>query len=241
MEVITFADLDDTLFSSTRKCSDITRHKVAAYLPDGLPGAYSTPQQQILISLLEKYTVIPVTGRRTDSLNRVLLSFNHYKVASHGAIILNEHNGIHPSWIKILEVEEPVWREKMVHLADEITSYIVKYSCNLRVRVVDDYGYSCYVCVKGDKYDLKKLQVYQADEISSEGFILHINDRNLAFMPPYASKGRAVAFLKKELTSTSTKSFTFFGLGDSISDAGFMSECDFQIIPSNSQIAEKLK
>ena len=60
----------------------------------------------------------------------------------------------------------------------------------------------------------------------------------MSFMPPYASKQRAVIFIKKELQAEiNTHHMMFLGLGDSISDCGFMSECDFQIIPSESQIA----
>lgn len=241
MTVIAFTDLDDTLFQSPRKCPDLSNHTVAAKLPNGEVGAYSTPQQQVLIALLGESTVIPVTGRRTDSLSRVVMDFEGYKVASHGAIVLTAQNSIHPEWHVILTEEEPLWCKKMNQLAIELDQFVAKNTLDLRVRVVQDYGFACYVCVKGLSSDLQLLQACHADNIPSEGFILHVNERNLAFMPPYASKRRAVNFLKKILISNSTNHITFLGLGDSNSDTGFMSECDFQIIPSDSQIAGKLE
>jgi hydroxymethylpyrimidine pyrophosphatase-like HAD family hydrolase len=238
--VVTFSDLDDTLFQSSRKCQEVVGHKVAAVLPGGEVGAYSTPQQQALISLLNNSYFIPVTGRRTESLSRIQVSFNSYKITSHGAIILNSGSVLHPSWRLVLDEEEPQWCDRMLSLKSEVEQYVKQYGLELRVRVISDMGYACYVCVKGEPLHLQKLQT-GVGAINSDGFNVHCNDRNLAYMPPYASKRRAVTFLKEILKTETKEPITFIGLGDSLSDTGFLSICDFQIIPSNSQIAEALK
>jgi hydroxymethylpyrimidine pyrophosphatase-like HAD family hydrolase len=238
--VVTFSDLDDTLFQSSRKCQEVAGHKVAAVLPGGEVGAYSTPQQQALISLLNNSYFIPVTGRRTESLSRIQVSFNSYKITSHGAIILNSENVLHPAWRLVLDEEEPQWCDRMLRLKSEVEQYVKQNGLELRVRVINDKGYACYICVKGEASHLQKLHV-GVGAISSEGFIVHVNNRNLAYMPPYTSKQRAVTFLKQVLKTETKELITFIGLGDSLSDAGFLSICDFQIIPSNSQIAETLK
>ncbi|WP_428036456.1 hypothetical protein [Amphritea sp.] len=240
MKIVSFTDLDDTLFYSHRKLRGDEPHRVAALLPDGRPGAYSDAQQQMLISLIGQYAIIPVTGRRTDSLQRVQLTFNSFKVASHGAIVLDEDNQLYQPWQRMLDNEEPAWRTRIGELAQCISGVAVKAGLDLRVRVIEDYGYACYVCIKGQHDHLRQVIDAQELGIPAKGFYRHINERNLAYMPPYASKRNAVAFLKKEISNTS-KTTTFFGIGDSISDASFMFECDFQIIPSNSQIAGKLK
>jgi hydroxymethylpyrimidine pyrophosphatase-like HAD family hydrolase len=239
MTVIAFSDLDDTLFQSTRKCPDLKGHIVAAKLPSGDAGAYSTPQQQALISMMERSVVIPVTGRRTDSLSRVEMPFDGYKVASHGAIVLDKNDAILPAWRLVLDEEEPLWRERMALIQDELDTYIKRNRLDLRIRLVSDMNYACYVCVKGESSHLLQIQACTA-LFNSEGFTIHSNDRNLAFMPPYASKRRAVAFLKQVLITEFNQALTFMGLGDSTSDAEFMSICDFQIIPTNSQLSGAL-
>ncbi|MFT7490488.1 MAG: hydroxymethylpyrimidine pyrophosphatase-like HAD family hydrolase [Pseudohongiellaceae bacterium] len=236
MTVIAFSDLDDTLFLSKRKCHDLSGHKKAAILPDGEIGAYSTPQQQALISLFNSSCIIPVTGRRTDSLSRVLIKFKSYKIASHGSIVLDLKNELHPLWRILLEEEEPLWRDRMYRFKFELEQYCEIYNLKLRVRVISDKGFTCYVCVKGEMLQLQKLKAI-ISELNTDGFVVHLNDRNLALLPPYASKRRAVTFLKNILESEAKGHLTFVGLGDSLSDSAFMSICDFQMSPSNSQIS----
>ena len=257
MNVIAFTDLDDTLFQSPRKCPKTHEYTIAADLPNGQPGAYATPQQQMLTAMLASYLIIPVTGRRTDSLSRVRMLFPHYKIASHGAIILDANDDIHPAWLRILQAEEPQWRVHLQTLEHDLLDYIAKHSLDLRVRIVEDYGYACYVCVKGNDEHLQKMQEDYNSFLSVDGFMCHMNDRNLAYMPPYANKKRAVLFLQAALKAESISKLnlepnsglnpepkyetTYLGVGDSNSDAGFMSVCDFQILPSQSQIAENLQ
>jgi len=240
MTVVVFSDLDDTLFHAQRKCPDLSGHKVATALPTGKVGAYSPPQQQALISLFNDSFLIPVTGRRTDSLNRVLMDFQGYKIASHGAIVINPQNNLDPAWRLILDKEEPQWRNRMDQLKRQLELDIERLDLELRVRVTNDQGYACYVCVKGESSHLKQL-INRTDRQNTADFVVHANDRNLAFLPPYASKRRAVNFLKRVFKKENKGHITFFGLGDSLSDSGFMSICDFQIIPSNSQIAEVIR
>jgi hydroxymethylpyrimidine pyrophosphatase-like HAD family hydrolase len=240
MTVIVFSDLDDTLFYAHRKCQDLSGHKAATALSNGEVGAYSTPQQQALISLFTDSAVIPVTGRRTDSLNRVLMDFQGYKIASHGAIVINHQNELDPTWKLMLDNEEPQWRNLMEQLKRQLELDIERLDIDVRVRIVNDQGYACYVCVKGDPLYLKRL-IAKTDNQSTESFTVHANDRNLAYLPPYASKRRAVDFLKHVFKNEDNGHITFFGFGDSLSDTGFMSMCDFQIIPSNSQISEVIR
>jgi hydroxymethylpyrimidine pyrophosphatase-like HAD family hydrolase len=239
MRVVVFSDLDDTLFQSGIKCADLTGHTIATKLPDGSKGAYSTPQQQVLTEMLLRHTVIPVTGRRTESLHRVEIDFKGYKVASHGAIIVDSDNELLPEWQEILRNEVPEWEEPLRKLKDEVEMINASEGFGLRVRIIKDMGYPCYICVKGESKFLKILKGHCDKLINITGFVVHINNRNLAFMPPYTSKRRSVCFLKNLLMETN-EALTFIGVGDSYSDAPFMSECDFQIIPSNSQIAGQL-
>lgn len=238
--IIAFSDLDDTLFSSPRKFTSVEEAKVAATLPDGTVGAYSSHAQSKMLEMIARSCLfIPVTGRRTESLNRVSHHFEHDKIASHGAIILNSENYIHPEWKLVLDAEVGVWSQKMLELHTAVCAYIIEHDLNLRVRIVVDYGYPCYLCVKGQSGDLKEINATSLGHLA-EGFFIHSNSRNLAFLPPYASKKRAVAFLKKRYKKEFIGNQMYLGLGDSLSDLPFMSECHFQIIPSSSQIIEKI-
>ena len=105
---------------------------------------------------------------------------------------------------------------------------------------MSDDDYVSYVCVNGETVNIRRLKT-GVGTINSARFNVHCNNSNLAYMTPYASKRRAVTFLKKILRTEIKEPITFIGLGDSLSDTGFLSICDFQIIPSNSQIAEALK
>ena len=238
--IIAFSDLDDTLFSSPRQFDSVERLTAAAILPDGEVGAYASHAQGKMLEMISTSGVlVPVTGRRSDSLNRVLCLFNSDKVASHGAIILDSENNIHPQWQQVLDAEVGPWCEKMAALHTAACQYIKERDLALRVKIVKDYGYACYLCIKGDSELLRDIQANNFGHLS-DGFTIHINNRNLAFLPPYASKQRAVVFLKKHYQKKFKGKQMYLGLGDSLSDLPFMSECHFQIIPSISQISEKL-
>lgn len=238
--IIAFSDLDDTLFSSSRRFDSVEGLEVAATLPDGKVGAYASHAQSKMLEMISQFCIlVPVTGRRTGSLNRVSYQFNGDKVASHGAIILDSENNIHPEWKRVLDAEVGLWSAKMAELHMAACVYIEARGLDLRVRIVEDYGYPCYLCIKGDTDDLRDINLDNFGHLA-DGFFIHVNNRNLAFLPPYASKQRAVVFLKQLYQKKFKGNQMYLGLGDSISDLPFMSECHFQIIPSVSQISEKI-
>lgn len=238
--IIAFSDLDDTLFSSPREFDAVEGLHVAATLPGGEVGAYaSSAQSKMLEMISSSCMLVPVTGRRTGSLSRVLCPFNGDKIASHGAIILDKENNIHPEWQRVLNAEVGPWRVKMAELYMAACEHIEVHGLDLRVRIVEDSGYPCYLCIKGDTDDLRKIHADHFGKLAN-GFFIHVNNRNLAFLPPYASKQRAVIFLKQRYQKEFKGAPMYLGLGDSLSDLPFMSECHFQIIPSVSQISEKI-
>jgi len=238
--IIAFSDLDDTLFSSPRQFDSVEGLHVAATLPDGRVGAYASHAQSKMLEMISRSgMLVPVTGRRTDSLSRVSCQFNGDKVASHGAIILNAENNIHSEWKQVLDAEVGLWSTKMDQLYTAAYAHIKTHNLDLRVRIVEDYGYPCYLCIKGDTDDLHQIHADNFNDLT-DGFYIHVNNRNLAFLPPYASKQRAVQFLKQRYQTIFEGEQMYLGLGDSISDLPFMSECHFHIIPCVSQISDKI-
>ncbi|NRD72866.1 hypothetical protein HQQ94_06360 [Shewanella sp. VB17] len=238
--IIAFSDLDDTLFSSPRQFDSMEGLHVAATLPNGDIGAYASHAQNKMLEMLSRNALlVPVTGRRTDSLSRVLCQFSGDKVASHGAIILDADNNIHPEWKHVLDVEVGLWSAKMDELHTAACAHIKSRNLDLRVRIVEDYGYPCYLCIKGDTDDLRQIHPDNFGSVT-DGFYVHVNNRNLAFLPPYASKQRAVQFLKQRYQTEFKGEQMYLGLGDSMSDLPFMSECHFHIIPCVSQISDNI-
>ena len=67
-------------------------------------------------------------------------------------------------------------------------------------------------------------------------YFIHRNGNNLAVLPKTLNKARAVAYLRAELEAEHGP-IVSFGMGDSRSDARFMAECDYAIIPNGTQLA----
>jgi len=239
MSLIVFTDLDDTLFSSPRNCVG-DKSNVATLSIDGKSYSFFSKKQKAFIDNLNAMNIIPVTGRRSDSLKRVKIYFKSYKIVSHGALILDEKDKIIPEWdVSQNEfIKRGNWVEimKYVHsLADEIA---FRKNLNLRIRLIFDLRIPCYVCIKGSEEYILRFKDELKSCCSDMNLSIHINSRNMAILPPYASKRNAVRFLKEKLLLDS-QSLCFIGIGDSISDLGFMSECDYQIFPTSSQIGRQ--
>ena len=69
-----------------------------------------------------------------------------------------------------------------------------------------------------------------------DGAYIHHNGRDMALLPPFAAKEKAVAFLMDKIRVSEPHPL-FLGLGDSFSDLPFMKLCDYLITPTGSQIA----
>ncbi len=74
---------------------------------------------------------------------------------------------------------------------------------------------------------------------STEGFYIHRNSNNVAWLPTPVEKGRAVSWLLEKLRAERGV-FPVVGLGDSLSDHRFMKLCSWFGIPRQSQFAEAI-
>jgi hydroxymethylpyrimidine pyrophosphatase-like HAD family hydrolase len=238
MSIVVFTDIDDTLIQTKRKCESGTEMAVTAFDKDAQPASFSSVGQLRFYNWCNDQRLIPVTGRNKEALDRVSLAFNTYKVIDHGAIILDEYNKIEADWLRVLNRESTQWQEILTHYVEEVLAIITKQRLSLRCRIITDFGFPCYISIKGEPDDLLKLNgigerfCQQADNAR-----VHINGKNMALLPPYACKKRAVEFLQKILI-TGQSNLLFLGVGDSNSDLAFMSSCHFQVIPSVSQISQ---
>lgn len=242
MPIVFFSDIDDTLIQSKKKCSNEDNLTANAVDAQGHSSSYSTPEQQLLIDLCNEHTLVPVTGRNKAATDRLSLNHHSFQIIDHGAIVLNEQGAIDPSWAKILDAQALPWRAILESYLLQIKQLIAQQQLCLRCKLITDFGYACYLSIKGPEKDLAKLSPLTETFCALESHArVHLNLTNMALLPPFACKKRAVLHVKAIFLKRNRETL-FIGLGDSTSDLDFMHSCHFQMIPQNSQISrEKLQ
>ncbi|MCP5425213.1 MAG: hypothetical protein H6970_09115 [Gammaproteobacteria bacterium] len=230
-----FSDLDDTLFQTERKCPSQGIHRPAAVDRQGQTLSYFTAEQGVLLTLIEQGTVIPVTGRNTAALERVHMSFNSYRITSHGALITGADGNPDEEWLIMLQAQQAIWAERMEYALKVIARTIERNEWALRCRIIEDQGWPVYVSVKGDERDLASLRTTALALWCENGARIHSNGQNMALLPAFADKERAVRFLMRRIRDTGIEPL-FLGLGDSVTDMPFLRLCHYAITPRGSQI-----
>jgi len=235
--VYIFTDLDDSLFQTERKCPEKASLFAAAVDRHGQTLSYFTAAQQLLLDLFEQGTVIPVTGRNTTALKRVHLRFNSYRITSHGALILTPEGHPDTAWLGACQAHYSGWAEHLTAASQQIKQWIECSGLALRCRVIEDHNLPVYVSIKGDESDLEQVAAYAGEIWRGKDVQVHRNGQNMALLPPFASKEKAVEFLMRRFIATEAEPL-FLGLGDSITDLPFLRLCHYAITPRGSQIQE---
>lgn len=230
---IVFSDLDDTLFQTLRKCPDEGDGlKVMSTLVDGSPSGYSTPRQQAMLAWLSSGRLIPVTARSTVVLARVQIAQTP-AICSNGGCIVLEDGGPDRLWHDRLT--EQARRDHAVHdvhqsLTETLDGEIFRHW------VVAENGLPLYVVIKsnaGSATELAELSDRHRHLIPAT-WRRHANGNNLAYMPAWLNKRHAVAYMIEKIRA-SEPDRPILGVGDSLSDVGFMDLCDFAMAPTGSQ------
>ncbi|HET8700723.1 MAG TPA: hypothetical protein VFL97_03545 [Nitrococcus sp.] len=235
--VYVFTDLDDTLFQTRGKCGDGTVHE-AAYGKEGQALSFHTEEQIALLALFGTATLIPVTGRNLDALSRVRsIHFPWVKITSHGAVVLGADKRLLPSWEQVLEAELPAWsarfEETLAHARDRIKSERL----SLRAKIVYDQDIPVYVSIKGATDAIANMA--EAFRPLWRQGVIHCNGHNMALLPPFASKARAVGHVMDLIREEAVAPPLFVGLGDSLTDLAFLKLCHFALTPRDSQIHQE--
>lgn len=108
----------------------------------------------------------------------------------------------------------------------------------ITVRILEGEGVPLYVLAKHSAGAADRLAAVIA-RIGPEvptGWTIHLNGNNAALLPPFLGKHHAVEWLLPELRRLHPEAMVI-GIGDSLSDAAFMSRCDFAMMPTRSQLA----
>lgn len=236
MKTIFFTDCDDTLFRTARKIDEVAIEEceVASTLKDGRPSGYRTPRLGFLRDLMNSQFVIPVTARSVEVLSRCDVP-QKPSVCSNGGVIIGEDGLPDTNWQR--HIRECIGDGKKIR--EVYQKLVSKTDDGFRHWIVEEYGDPMYICFKHNEHEkhLDPLVVFiEENSILPEGWKIHKNSNNLAILPSWISKRKAVRYLIDKNRQENPHRL-MIGVGDSLSDLGFMEECDFSMFPNSSQIA----
>lgn len=236
-----FVDLDDTLFQTNRKSAPTDLHKIATTDISGQPLSYMKPKQQIFVNwLFASAEVIPVTARSVEALKRVHLPFQYGAVCSHGGTIIDHQQNIDQDWFNIQQQAVAQFNE-LLHELPDILLKTAQDLGSIRTWTVEENGLKIYSVAKQNQPEtglfLDQLVKHLPAEVIEHCYI-HINGNNLAVIPKFVSKQKAVEFFIEKHDPKGERAI--LGWGDSLSDAGFLSCCDWFGMPKNSQLDQFL-
>lgn len=239
MRRVVFVDLDDTLFQTQRKNPHADR--LAAVDRDGKPLSFRCGRQEAFLDWLAKDAlVVPVTGRSVDAFRRVTIPFHGHAVCSFGGVILDSDGNPDPEWLGLMAEAAAGTAGTMDILLGTVADAAAGHRVDVRHRIIRDAGLPLYISVKhnaGDGVETARLAAAVSPAVP-EGWTLHLNGNNMALLPPFLGKAAAVSFLLERFVGGGP--VLTIGVGDSLTDVGFMSLCDFAVAPAKSQIVSVL-
>lgn len=239
------ADLDDTLFQTMRKLGPdappADQLAVGAYDREMKPRSFMTTQQSMLVNwMLEHAELIPVTARGTEEISRVAINFKSWAVTTHGAVILKPDGTPDEEWQAFMLARLAGFHDRIQHLQETATALFRDKGIDAWARINFEYGKPIYLVMK-HRSSAKLDELYSAGAeleslVDTDGFYIHRNSNNIAWLPQCVEKGLAVEFLLAKL-SKEQGTRPVIGLGDSLSDHRFLRHCSWWGMPQQSQFA----
>ncbi|WP_411753498.1 hypothetical protein [Serratia sp. (in: enterobacteria)] len=245
---ICFVDLDDTLFQTQAK---MTKHQladpfcIAAVSPEGAPRSFMTQEQSHFVDWLSSSThFIPVTARSTRELNLVNLSFNSWKVAAHGGVIITPTGEADSVWQNDVVMKLNEYGTQLNAMYHFLIRRLPKGQ-DITVKLYTEYGdVPIYLSLKlGDYCPLDTAEILVAEmhrEFDTKRYRVHKNENNIHWLPLCIDKGHAVECLLKILKNEYSQ-IPVLGFADSINDFGFLKHCSWFGSPQHSQLASLTK
>ena len=239
------ADLDDTLFQTMRKLGPdappADQLAVGAYDREMKPRSFMTAQQSMLVNwMLEHAELIPVTARGTEEISRVAIKFKSWAVTTHGAVILTPDGTPDEDWQAFMLARLVGFHDRIQLIQETATALFRDKGIDAWARINFEYGKPIYLVMK-HRSSAKLDELYSAGAeleslVDTEGFYIHRNSNNIAWLPHCVEKGLAVEFLLAKL-SKEQGARPVIGLGDSLSDHRFLRHCSWWGVPQQSQFA----
>ena len=243
MKKFLFVDLDDTLFQTPGKCASQEDLQPAAFLKDGSACSFTTHRQRAFLAMAEReMSLIPTTARNRDAFARVALSFHDFAIIDYGGVVLTPEREPDAFWLKQMRVEMQKTLSGLVCVKQLIDQFAPTIGCDAQARIIEDFGVPFYLVMKDPQKLDERLEVIEREVVgpwlATEGgeYSIHRNGNNLAVLPRTLNKARAVEYVRTKLEALHGE-IVSFGMGDSRSDARFMSMCDYAIVPGGTHLA----
>ncbi|KPX29930.1 MULTISPECIES: hypothetical protein [Pseudomonas syringae group] len=236
-----FVDLDDTLFQTARKTpADIEKHVATLDVSGNANGYMTNVQKSFAHWLLAHSDVVPVTARSVEAYSRVKLPFAAGAICSHGGVMLDVMGRLDHDWNEQIKQTLAAYQSRLHELSATTLAIGQELGFSLRGWVVEEAQLFHYVVTKHNESDdsilVKVLAEVQARGLL-DGMHIHGNGNNLAFLPEGLAKRYAVQeWLRRDRAINGER--PVLGFGDSITDLGFMDECDWWATPARSQLAK---
>ncbi|MBI2808440.1 MAG: haloacid dehalogenase [Planctomycetes bacterium] len=241
MRTVLFLDLDDTIFQTRPKCpGDDVLHPVA-HRRDGTPLSFMTPRQRAFLEMwLRAATVIPTTARNLDAYSRVDLPFEHLAILDFGGVVLLEDKTLDAAWDAQIRPRARAFAPELRILHAAVERIIARRRLGAYARVIADFDMPLYVVVKHPDGDCALLAVIH-DELRASADLsrcfVHQNDNNLSLVPAFLGKEHAVRHVVHHRLGP--EPVLTIGMGDSLTDAGFLDVCDYSLMPRACQLARQ--
>jgi hypothetical protein len=239
---LVLVDLDDTLFQSGRKCpSAEAGHLTLTAEASNGRHSYATRSQSSLFTWLSETTeLVPVTARGSEAFARVRLPFPHGAVLANGAVVLLPGGQVDTAWCAEIARGLAAARRDLDFLLDRGRQIALDTGLQLRSWIVEEDGIGAYTVFKDNADENGNGLAALADALAAPaGWTLHRNGNNMAYIPACISKRSACERLVDDARRLDPGRL-IVGIGDSVSDFGFMALCDLMATPSRGQLADLL-
>ncbi len=235
LPVISFVDLDDTLFRSPARGG---HGRPVTVTRQGRPYSYMSAAQARFFGLLrDAGRVIPTTARVPEQLDRVQLPFDDHAICANGAVILDPHGTPDPAWHARVEAR---WAA-LEYDADEVADRATRSPGGdaLRVRTVTACDRPFMVDVRHPDRESEPMARWSAafQPHLPAGWRLDVaRDRALIY-PAAIDKAAAVEwFIEHHVEQPAL----VLGAGDRHSDADFMAHAHFALMPTHAVLFDTL-
>lgn len=246
------ADLDGSAFDSGGMGWG-DEPQVVARNSHGEASSVMNRQQRLLLSMLNAgdLTVVPNTARDFHSFKRVQLRFTDHAILSFGAVILSppadgeDFGRPDPEWDAFIRPQSQELARELDYVLSLMHSTAERYGLceSLRMEELGDMGMRLYANAKDRSPDQCSLSLLQeaCGECLPAGWWVHRNGHNLALLPPYLGKEKALAWFLRHRAEPERAAGLILGLGDSASDLSFLGNCHYALVPTRSSVVAALR
>ena len=241
MRIIVLTDLDETLFSTRVPiCAGAGGPRELCTHPDAdiKPAFWTEKQAALWKVLVQKADIrIPVTARSEKAFNGVALEFPHGHVLNFGASVYGPGGELDQVWHQKMHAASLQMQQHKVFTAlHPILSDLAD-----AVTIRDAGGFSCFLHVRATVSTIFEVKTriwdYLQKTKQTHNYYIHVSNSILFLLPNFVRKDLAVQHL---FATQGYDNDLVFGMGDSLSDVGFMGLCDFLVLPRDADATQQL-